>query len=464
MIESIATPDHSEIVITRHPRLIALSRGCVLAALFFSPWILQWPILWPGLAETSVPILANLPKLRLADMLAVAAIALYAFAGWPGLRQLGRRSVRWWLWSLTGLAILSVLSITWAMDTNLALVFAAHSVLWIAFAVRVAADDLPPRSLALSLTAGMFVNSAICLLQFATQHSLGLTFFGELPLDPAASGISVIGNNDIHLLRVYGLSGHPNVIGGFMAVALMWSLGLIARSSRRWLPMILGAWLLGWLTLMLSFSRSAWLGIVFALGWMASLMFWRRVYRRYAGRVIAVVGIIVISILLLANMFNIFLIERLTADQTSLLESVSISERIDLIQAAVELIELRPLTGVGIGNFIAGSQRFIGPEVGHDWVHNVPLLIASEMGLPGVTLWLIGLAAIGRSLVRTYRRGALDMWQIAAACSIAAMLVIMQFDHYWWTSSQGVYMWAAITGWLMSQNSEAPTPRSALVC
>jgi O-antigen ligase len=450
MTESTPIPNPRSLI-----TLVRLSRWCALATLFFSPWIMQWVIPFAGLDATSVLAEGNRPKLRPADVLAALSVGLYLIGGWPGLRRMWQRQ-RMWCWSLSGLMLISLLSVGWAVQISLAIVFALHVVLWILFAARVACDDLPPRSIALSLLAGLLINSAVGLLQFSMQRSLGLTLLGELPLDTTTSGMSVIGTDALHLLRVYGLSGHPNVIGGFAVVALVWSLGLIAKSSRRWLPAILGAWLLGWLTLLLAFSRSAWLGIALALGSITRLMLQRRVYRRYAGRAIAVVGMIVISSALLAYAFQPYLVERLTAPQSSTLESVSIDERIDLMQAAVKLIELRPLTGVGIGNFIAGSQKFMAVEP--EWVHNVPLLIASELGLPGLAMWLVGLAAMAASLGRSYRLGTLEMWQILAACSIAAMLVIMQFDHYWWTSSQGVYVWAAITGWLMSRLKHTPQP------
>ncbi|HET7375643.1 MAG TPA: O-antigen ligase family protein, partial [Anaerolineae bacterium] len=384
--------------------IITLSRWCVWGALFFSPWIIQWTLPIVGLNASAVPVVANVPKLRPADMLAALSIVLYASCGWPGLRRLWQRQ-RVWLGAMLGLALMTVLSILWAGQAALAIVFAGHTLLWILFMLRIACDDLEPGSIALSLFAGLLVNSAVGLAQFALQRSVGLTLFGELQLGLTVAGASVIGTDNLHLLRLYGLSGHPNVIGGFAAVALVWGLSLMARSARRWLPVILVAWLIGWLTLLLSFSRSAWLGIAVALGLIAVLTFRQLVYRHYAGRILAVVGMIVASIALLTIRFRPFIVERLTTPQSSTLETTSLDDRIDLMHAAFELIALRPLTGVGIGNFIASSQTFIGTAAEFDWVHNVPLLITSELGVPGLALWLIGLAAIWNGFRRSYRHG-----------------------------------------------------------
>ncbi len=428
-----------------------ISRWCVFAALFFSPWYLQWPIRLPGLDPFTVSVAANLPKLRPADIFAVVSISVYALIGWPGLRKLFDRSARVWTWSMIGLAIWIVLSISWAAQAGLAAVFAIHAVLWILFAVRVACDDLKPASIALSLLAGLFVNSLVGLAQFAVQHSVGLAFLGELRLDPNIYGMSVVGDDSLRVLRVYGLSGHPNVIGGFAAIALLWSFGMVVRSPRRRLPIVLVIWLIGWVTLLLTFSRSAWLGIAIGLGSIAILAWQRRSRQRSFQRLIALGGIILIPIIVLAISFGPILIDRLTASRSHL-EYSSIADRLDLTTVAVAIIGDRPLTGVGMGNFQAASQTLLDPSTEPGWVHNVPLLIASELGLPGLIIWLLGIGSILVNIIKNYRLGRLNIWRMVAAGSIAAMLVIMLFDHYGWTSSQGVYVWAIIAGWEISQS------------
>ena len=85
-------------------------------------------------------------------------------------------------------------------------------------------------------------------------------------------------------------------------------------------------------------------------------------------------------------------------------------------------------------------------------MHNVPLLIASELGLFGLIAWLIGIGALIRSGIA--RRSGRDVWRAACGAAIVAMLIVMLFDHYLWTSSQGVYAWAALTGWWMRSSEQ----------
>jgi O-antigen ligase len=431
--------------------LATFSRWCVFAALFFSPWYLQWPITLPGLDPSTVSVAANLPKLRPADLFAVVSIGVYVLIGWPGLRKLWTSTQRRWLLSMIALAGICLLSIGWAAQPEIAAVFAIHTVLWILFAVRVACDDLQPASIAVSLLAGLFVNSLVGLAQFAMQHSVGLAFLGELQLDPNIYGLSVVGDDSLRVLRIYGLSGHPNVIGGFAAIALLWSVGLIARSRRRCLPIVLLIWLIGWVTLLLTFSRSAWLGLAIGLGSIAVLAWPRRSHWRSYQRLIALGGIILIPIAALAIAFGPILIDRLTASRSPL-EYSSIADRIDLATIAAKLIAERPFTGVGLGNFQIASRALLDPSTEPGWVHNVPLLIASELGLPGLLIWLIGIGLILINIINHYRRDELDIWRTVAAGSLVAILTIMLFDHYWWTSSQGVYVWAGIVGWEISQS------------
>src|SRR5512135_781193 len=207
--------------------LITLSRWCVWGALFFSPWIIQLTLPIAGLDASAVPVVANVPKLRPADMLAALSIILYASCRWPGLRWLWQRQ-RMWLGAMLGLVLITVLSILWAGQAALAIVFAGHTVLWILFALRIACDDLEPGSIALSLFAGLLVNSAVGLAQFALQRSVGLTLLGELQLGLTVAGGGVMGTVVLLGRGLCVLGGHRIVFGGFGAVVLVGGLGLMA--------------------------------------------------------------------------------------------------------------------------------------------------------------------------------------------------------------------------------------------
>jgi hypothetical protein len=56
--------------------------------------------------------------------------------------------------------------------------------------------------------------STVGVTQVLNQASIGLSKLGELPLDPTLSGISIVFERGIRSLRAYGLTDHPNILGG----------------------------------------------------------------------------------------------------------------------------------------------------------------------------------------------------------------------------------------------------------
>lgn len=421
----------TNLLVYQSTKLLHLSRLTLLAMLFFSSWVLAWPLHLPGLDSSEV-------KLRLADGLALISVAAYALAGWPGRQRLRRSPLNVYALALLALSVFAASSIAWAASRGTALAFTIRLAWWIMIALRVACDEIPPRSMAVAVLSGLLLQAAIGIVQFGAQHQLGLGLLGELPLDLAYPAISVISAGGQPLIRLYGLSAHPNVIGGFAAIALLLGLGLLRERRVKWWA----AWLIGLIGLLLTFSRSAALGLLIGLV-VISLM--RRPNRhRAAGLMIG--GSLVIGIFTLV--FAPYLIGRLNLLQIAT-EQVSIDERVEQTALAWQLFRDQPLTGVGFGNF----TRYNPPAMAGaptQRAHNVPLLIASELGLPGLLLWLLSVAAVIVAGVRS-GRATTEVWPSLLMSALIAILVISLFDYYWWTSSLGVYVWATISGALLAQ-------------
>lgn len=424
---------------TYRSTLLRLSRLALLAMLFFSPWMLAWPIDVPGLNTGET-------KLRLADGLALISVAAYALAGWPGRGRLRLRLVRIYAGASLLLIAWAFASTLWAAHPATALAFSIRLLWWVAVALRVACDNVPPRQIAIALLSGLLLQTLIGLVQFGLQHHLGLSALGEMPIDLAYPGVSVISAGEQTLIRLYGLSGHPNVIGGYAAIALLLGVGLLRERHARWRALWRALWLIGLIGLLLTFSRSALVGVLIGLSVIALL--WRP-NRRRALRVI-VSGGIVVGIFMLV--FAPFVISRLSG--TVATEQVSIDERLAQTVLAWQLLSHHPLGGVGAGNSILYNSA-PGPGLSAQRIHNVPLLIASELGLPGLVLWLISVGAVIVAGIRS-SRAATVIWPIALTSALVALLVIAQFDYYGWTSSQGVYVWATICGALLATVSAEP--------
>jgi len=111
----------------------------------------------------------------------------------------------------------------------------------------------------------------------------------------------------------------------------------------------------------------------------------------------------------------------------------------------LQIFITHPLTGVGLAQSVVATRDLLGTPI--DWIHNVPLLAAAEMGVGGlilIGLLVIALMALG---VQRWRRRSISLWQALVGGSLIALCIAMQFDHYVWTVPQGGLLWAWLVGW-----------------
>jgi putative inorganic carbon (HCO3(-)) transporter len=399
---------------------------------------------------------------------ALAALALAAGAGaavewWIERRPALLAAPRVVLVTATVLAlfvlivVLAWLAVPGAVQPAVAQAGAAR--LTLVIACGVAAWLARPHALeaASALGVALLVQSLVAIGQFAVQGSLGLTMLGELPhLDTNVTGVSVVAGAGRNWLRAYGLAAHPNVLGGFLVVALLLLAGaLYARAWSR--PAGAALWALialGLVALVLSFSRSAWVGLLTGAAVLAA---GAGQYVR-AGRRRSVVSVVLVAAVVLAVMLDLRdLIAPRFFDTGSVLEARSIEERVHYAAVALDLIARRPWPGYGVDNFPLAVHQLLGLtplQIGYPFVHNVALLAAVELGVPGGLAWValgvLGLAVLVHAVYRARRSGhALDAWPLALGAAWLALWVIGLFDYYLWSSVRNSMMWPVLLGmWL----------------
>jgi len=352
------------------------------------------------------------------------------------------------------LPLAAALSTTWSLHPGLAVVQSVHMMLWAGFTLMIVCTDVSVGSIVAMFLAGLLAHSAVGFLQVSLQHFVGLgPKFGELPVTPQDTWASVVTAGPVRLLRAYGLSGHPNVLGGHLAVGVVLAWGILVTWPRVWRALIVPAWAAIWALLLLTFSRSAWLATVAGLLIALLLLVRGRLLER---RIIASSGTLAVIALALtvwfAATFSPFLSGRFGAAAQPL-ETYSLNQRAEMIGVAIQLIATYPFSGVGAANYSVASEQVTPGHYPLNSIHNVPLLIASEQGVPGAVLFLIVCGClIWRGWTR-WRSRALTVWSALLAGALAALFVIMVVDSYLWTAPQGALLWALVMGCWLRQNS-----------
>ncbi|HET7087784.1 MAG TPA: O-antigen ligase family protein [Anaerolineae bacterium] len=430
--------------------MLAASEAALLATVFVLAWQRNWPVELPGFDVAGVPFTHYLPTVRLVELFALASVGAYGLAGWPNRERLIHGPHRMFLISLLALCALALASALWAIHQGLAAVHAARVLVWVTFALMLVCGDWSMPRLAAAFLGGLLAHSAVGLLQVALQHFVGLgPRFGELPVRPQDTWASVVFAGPVRFLRAYGLSGHPNVLGGHAAVGLILSFGLLATWPRVWRALIVVAWTIIWMLLLMTFSRSAWLAIV-AGGAAGAILLWRgrRWHRRTLVGSFTLAAIAAVVAVGFAVIFRPFLVGRVDAASQPY-ETFSISERQDMIDVASQLIVTHPLTGVGAANFSNASRGMLGYPL--DWVHNVPLLVTSELGLIGLAAFLGMNGSMLAAGWTHWRSRSITLWQALLGGAVVGLSTIMLFDHYLWTAPQGALLWAFVAGRWMAE-------------
>ncbi len=332
-----------------------------------------------------------------------------------------------------GLIAASALSLQDTVNVRLTLALLGHLWLLAAWYVMLVNDPPTPRVAGGILLGVMGTQAVVALAQAATQTTawlggLHLTWPGALI--PETSGASVVQTaGGGRWLRAYGTLSHPNILGGYLILGLGAALERFrATRGRLWLGV---AWLLT-AALLLTFSRSAWIGA----GVMLAVAFWLLGYRRpidwrrVSRWAAAGLGALTLLSLPLAPL----LLARVNLGTQPLrLEQRSLDDRARLALAAAQMLADRPHAGVGGGAFVVRLYQVAGVDLPLEPAHNVPLLIAAELGVPGVVALAVLAAAISRRLWRRRRAGSVASAELWMAAVLVGVLVTGLFDHYWWT-------------------------------
>jgi|GEM_PF-5624724 len=244
----------------------------------------------------------------------------------------------------------------------------------------------------IGIAAGVLIEAVVSAAEYARLIGGTVSFMGI-----TVGGFLETFQGGLVENRIGGTFRHPNYLAE--ALVLLWpSLLAAAMTAKSRLRLYFGLALLAALgTLLLTLSRGGWVG-----GAAAGLLFilltlrqknWREILRRNRKTILAVAAIGAILLVV----FSGPVITKLTRSDPR-----NIKARADLNRLAVYMIDLHPMLGVGILNSNIASE---GSPIDHVYrraagmppvIHNVYLLIAAEIGIPGLAifLWLVALVLI----------------------------------------------------------------------
>lgn len=274
--------------------------------------------------------------------------------------------------------------------------------------------------------ASLVVQGLIGIFQYVGQGSVGLGFLGEPMIGADVEGVAKFAVAGKNFVRAYGTFLHANVFGGGMLVGVMIGLWKVKRDPWFYVPCLV-ILVVG---LILSFSRSAWLGgAVAGMVWYALQEGKLRVSFKYLMLVLSLVFLVVVSFGLQSAIW-----ERVFGGGFE-----ASSERVLFFRIAWEMFLEAPF-GVGLGHFTLRAQDFVGMHLA-PWmqqpVHNVFALIINEIGVVG-GVWLVGF--VGWIFAKIMKSPQRDFF----VSLLVGVMTVMLFDHYFWTIYAGQFLIALV--------------------
>jgi O-antigen ligase len=216
--------------------------------------------------------------------------------------------------------------------------------------------------------------------------------------------------------RPAGALGHYMTYSGLLMLVACAAVSrvMFAKHHRAWAALVLPALVLA---LLFTFTRSAWVGACVGIG----LLFLLRDFRLLGLLPVALAG------------FLAFAPAELTARlySTFSLTDPSNVDRVAMMKSGLRIIKDDPLTGVGPNMIIEVYPHYRDKTAVNQLnphLHNVPLQIAAERGLPALLVWIWFIATLVRDFWRR-RKSDSPSLSNAGLAVIGAMLAAGLFEY-----------------------------------
>jgi O-antigen ligase len=233
--------------------------------------------------------------------------------------------------------------------------------------------------------------------------------------------------------RVQGNLGHYMTYSGVIMLVACTAVArvMFRRRERIWAALILPAVLVA---LVLTLSRNAWVGACAGIGTLFLLRDLRSVFRMAALLPVALGLFIAFAPSAVTDRFYsaVSLKEAYGDSITSTSTVHSNRDRIAMIKSGIRIVKDNPLTGVGPDMVIQVYPGYREPTAvnqRNSHLHNVPLQIAAERGLPALAIWLWFVAVLLRDFFRLRKTSSLPSIATAGLACVVAMLSAGMFEY-----------------------------------
>lgn len=284
-----------------------------------------------------------------------------------------------------------------------------------------------------AIVIGGAAQALLAIWQYAIQQVNPNKWLGVAEHLSQTPGTFVVETLSGRWLRAYGTLAHPNMLGAYLVLAILAGVALVIATKNRH-QLVAGALLaVNSCGLALAMSRSATLGLVIGLAVLVSTVFiYGRIDAKRWRTTMLAVAIVAVSLLSSFIMLRDPITTRLTAQGR--LENISVEARVSQLADARLLLSAGQLFGVGPGHSIhaLAARATDRSPWSYEYIHNQPMLVLVEIGPLGLIAWLALFAAAFLYIIR--RRHSTQPEWLALIAAPPALLIIMLFDHFMWTS------------------------------
>lgn len=288
--------------------------------------------------------------------------------------------------------------------------------------------------------AGSTVQALLGIYQFLTQSTVSFKWLGLVAHPVMQTGTSVIQSLEVgRWLRAYGAFPHPNVLGGYLVVGIIFTTLFLFQKNIQNKKITFLSLLVQSAALFFTFSRSAWIAAVL---WFGGLLGYSLVKKYKKEKSLRTKNIphIVFSFFLFISIVSLFYfpLVKTRIRGESYHEVRSIEERIGGSKFAFDLWKTAPLSGVGVGNYVPAMFEFSPHQERwvYEPVHVVPLLMLTELGIFGFSFFL---------LVVFFYRKSIPFGDISILVSLS-LFPLLILDHYLYSLPVGLFLGAVVVG------------------